>query len=99
MTVGGAARPVSQSGGYRPGQEGLARTDEPRVGARTSPDVFLDARPPRPWGSFLWAGSVRVEALPSETFAESRWPQASRHRELGGLTSLLLGLLTDGWSE
>jgi curved DNA-binding protein CbpA len=95
--VGGVARPVPQSGGYRPGKEGLENTGEPRVGGRSSPDVFLDARPPRPSWSLLWAGPVRVESLPSATFAELRWPQASRRRELDGLTSLLLGILTDGW--
>jgi DnaJ-class molecular chaperone len=96
---GGAARPVPPSGGYPPGQEGIARTGEPRGGGGNSPDVFLDARPPRPSGPLLWAGPVRVEALPRQTFAEPRWPQASRRRELDGLTSLLLGWLAGGWSE
>jgi hypothetical protein len=36
--------------------------------------------------------------VPSETFAEFRWPRASR-REIDGLMSLLLGFLADGWPE
>jgi curved DNA-binding protein CbpA len=92
------ARPVLHSGTSRPGPEEPARTGEPRVGMN-SPHVFLGIGPPRPSGSFLWAGPVRVEARPGETFAELRWPQTLPHPELGGLTSLLLGFLTDGWSE
>jgi curved DNA-binding protein CbpA len=94
----GAARPVPQSGGYPPGDQMLARTGEPRIGRKNSPDVFLAASPPRPSRPPLWAGPVRLEALPSETIAESRWPQAARRRELNGPTSLLLGFLT-GWPE
>jgi curved DNA-binding protein CbpA len=94
----GPARPVLHPGAPRPGPEGPARTGEPRVGGN-SPHDFLGVRPPRPSGSLLWAGPVRVEARPGETFAELRWPQTLPHTELGGLTSLLLGFLTDGWSE
>jgi curved DNA-binding protein CbpA len=94
----GAARPAPQSGGYPPGDEVRARTGERRIDRRNSPDVFLDASPPRPSRSPLWAGPVRLEALRSETFADFRWPQASRRLEPDGLTSLLLGFLTDGWS-
>lgn len=94
-----ASGPVRQSVGYRLGREGLARTSEPRVGGGNSSDVFLDARPPRRAGSVLWAGPVRVEAMPSQAIAESRWPRASRSPEPDGLTALLLGLLTDGWPE
>jgi curved DNA-binding protein CbpA len=94
----GPARPVLHSGDSRPGTEWPARTGEPRGGGRSSPNIFLDAGLPRPSGSLLWAGPVRIEALPNETFAEFRWPQAFRHRQFDGLTSLLLGLLADGWS-
>jgi curved DNA-binding protein CbpA len=95
----GPARPVLHSGASRPGPEGPARTGESRVGAGNSLHVFLGVRPPRPSGPPLWAGPVRVQARPGETFAELRWPQTLRHPELGGITSLLLGLLADGWSE
>jgi curved DNA-binding protein CbpA len=95
----GPARPVLHSGASRPRPEGPARTGEPRVGGGNSPHVFLGVRPQRPSGSLLWAGPVRVEARPGETFAEFRWPQTLRHPELDELTSLLLGFLTDGWSE
>jgi curved DNA-binding protein CbpA len=95
----GPARPVLHSGASRPRPEGPARTGGLRVGGGSSPHVFLGARPPRPSGSPLWAGPVRVEARPGETFAELRWPQGLRHPELGGLTSLLLGSLTEGRSE
>lgn len=94
----GPARPVLHSGASRPGPEGPTRTGEPRVGGGTSLPVFLGASPARPSGSPLWPGPVRVEARPGETFAELRWPKTLRHPELGGLTSLLLGFLTDGWS-
>jgi curved DNA-binding protein CbpA len=95
----GSARPVLHSGASRPDPEkGPARTGEPRVGGGKSSQV-LGVGPPRPSVSLLWAGPVRVEAQPGETFAELRWPHTLRHPELGGLTSLLLGFLTDGWSE
>jgi DnaJ domain len=94
----GPARPVLHSRVSQPGPKGPARTGEPRVGGN-SPHVFLGLWPPRPSGSLLWAGPVRVQARPGEMFAELRWPQTLRHPELGGLTSLLLGFLTDGWSE
>jgi curved DNA-binding protein CbpA len=94
----GPAKPVLDSGASRPGPEGPARTSEPRVGGN-SPHVFLGVSPPRRSGSLLWAGPVRVEARPGETFAEFRWPQTLPHPELGGFRSLLLGFLTDGWSE
>jgi hypothetical protein len=97
--AGGPARPVLHSGASRPGSEEPARTGEPRVGGGNSPHVFLGVRPPRPLGSPLWAGAVRVQARPGETFAEFRWPQTLLHLELGGLTSLPLGFLTSGWSE
>jgi curved DNA-binding protein CbpA len=96
--TGGQARPVLHSDASRPGPEAPARTGEPPVGGGNSPHVFLGVRPPRPSGSLLWAGPVRVEARPGETFAELRWPQTLRP-ELGGLTSLLLGFLNDAWSE
>jgi curved DNA-binding protein CbpA len=95
----GPARPVLHSGASRPGPEGPARTGEPRIGGGNSPHDFLRVRPARPSESPLWAGPVRVEARPGETVAEFRWPQTLRHPEVGGLTSLLLGFLTDGWSE
>jgi curved DNA-binding protein CbpA len=94
----GPARPVLHSGASRPGPEGPARTGEPRVGGGNSRHVFLGVSPPRPAGSPLWAGPVRVQR-PGETFAEFRWPQTLPHLELGGFRSLLLGFLTNGWSE
>jgi curved DNA-binding protein CbpA len=95
----GPARPVLHSGASRSDPEGPARTGEPRVGGGNSLHVFLGVMPARPSGSPLWAGPVRVQARPGETFAEFRWPRTLPHFELGGLTSPLLGLLTDGWSE
>jgi curved DNA-binding protein CbpA len=95
----GPARPVLHSGASRPGPEGPARTGEPRVGGGNSSHVFVGVRPPRPSGSLLWAGPVRVEAQPGEAFAEFRWPQTLRQPELGGFGSLLLDLLSDRWLE
>ena len=97
--TGSAAGLVPQSSGYWRGQEWLQRTGEPPFGGRNPSDVFLRARPTSSSGQHLWAGPVRVEATPREPFGEFQWPQASRHRDLDGLTSLLLGFLTDAWSE
>jgi curved DNA-binding protein CbpA len=95
----GPARPVLHSAASRPGPEVSARTGEPRVQGGDSSLVVLGVRSPRPSGSLLWAGPVRVEAQPGEAFAASRWPQTLRQPALGGFTSLLLDLLSDRWSE
>jgi len=84
----GAARPLPQSGGYRPGQVGPTRNSEPSIGGK-APHAFLDAGPP-PSSAPLWAGPVRWDAPPSEPASELR---------LDGLISLLRRLLTDGRSS
>lgn len=83
----GAARPLPQSGGYRPGEVRPTRTGEPPVGGK-APNIFLDGRPSQS-SVPLWAGPVRWDAPPSEPVSELR---------LDSLISLLGRLLTDGWS-
>jgi DnaJ-class molecular chaperone len=87
--------PVRRASYDRARRSGTA--GESRGGYTNSRDMFFGARPPRPSGSLLWAGPVRVEGLPEETFAGSRGSQTSRRGELDELTSVLLGFLIEGW--
>ena len=83
--------------GRWPRREGLEETGSPQVDG-SNPEVILDAVPLRPSRSPLWAGPVRVEALPRGQIRESRGgPLGFRHLELDGLTPLLLRVLTERW--
>ena len=92
-----AARVTPESAGYRPSNERSETTDAPRVGGGSYP-VFLGAWSPRSSQPRLWASPVRVEGVTRNPSLQFR-VQASRHRDLEAVTSLLLGLVTDGWPE
>jgi curved DNA-binding protein CbpA len=93
-----AASPVSQSGPRWPVQERPRRVGQPSGGGN-SPEVFLDMRPPRPAGSNLWAGPVRVEASSRHQSGRLGRPQPPRGRGPDGFASLLLDFLAEWWSS
>ena len=96
------ARFRSLTGAYEVLSDPVRRADYDRawqVARPTRPAPQPGERRSRPWRSHLWVGPVRVEASPREPSGEVRRQETSRHGELGGITSLLIRILTDGWPE